>query len=216
MRLIPLALLVVIGCSAPRDPAALGPQARPSALTYEVTVDSLEDAASSLARLAVGARAMVGVGLTPLASPLLSTPESRFTLPAVSGPLALGLIPGGDPLLRSELVVVGADVDTPSAAVVLEAARALVERSQWTDVPGRSVQIALWSGAASRSRALSAPLWRRDAVYAVLEVGEPPSRADDAVEYIVGAAGLDLSAVVLARVLEVASEPAVSDSLVSR
>ncbi len=203
----------IAGCAAPRDAAAYGPAARPSALSYEATVDSLEAATSSSERLAVTARALARAGLTPVALPLLSTPESRFTLPTPTGRLAVGLIPGRSPILRPELVVVGIDVDSPHVAAVLEAARTLVERSNWISVPDRSVQVVLWSSPSSRRRALAGSLWASDAIWAVLEVGDEPSTQQDGLELVGGASGLDLSALVLARVLEVAREPTPVDSL---
>lgn len=198
-----LLLAILAGCAAPRDLDAVGPQAQPSALSYAATTDSLEAAPSTVAQFAVAARSIARFGLTPVASPLLSTPESRFTLTNTSGVVVAGLIPGQGPITRSELVVVGTDVASPYAPAVLEAARTLAERSQWVDVPGRSVQVVLWHGASSRRRALAAPVWDAQAVYAVLEIGRD----------LEGEPGLGFAAAILSRVLEAANEPARADSL---
>ena len=219
MRVALLALVLVAGCATPRDPGATGPQARPSAPSYGATADSLEAAPSSLARLAVAARSFARQGLTPVAAPLLSTAESRFTLATADGPLAVGIVPGRDPLLRPELVLVGVDVESPQAPAVLEAARVLVERARWSNEPARSVEVVLWAGPSSRRRALGAPVWRAGSVHAVLEVmGEiwDEPLVDDGVNVVSGPPGLDLAGRVLARVLEVAGEPAITDSLAAQ
>jgi len=85
------------------------------------------------------------------------------------------LIPGRHPLGRPELVVLGTSFGGPGAPAVLEAARVLVERSTWTLVPERTVEVVLWTSRWDDRQAvgqvLRAPIWPREAIRAVLVVG---------------------------------------------
>ena len=125
-------------------------------------------------------RALAEAGLTPLADGRPNDAEepdaAAFTAPT-SGLLG-GFVPGRQPLLRPELVVLVAPADGPLAAAVLEAGRLLVIRSMTENEPGRTVLVALTSGAEGPSAAVRLPVWPADAIREVLVVGEGPELPD--------------------------------------
>ena len=123
-------------------------------------------------------------------------------------------MPGRHPLARADLVVVGTSLDGPGAPALLEAARVLVERSQWATVPERTVLVALWTGRWADRRGvaetLAAPVWSRGAVRAVLVVGDGPAGGVDtlAVETLApGGGGPGLAAALVERVAALAARP---------
>ena len=170
------ATLAASGCAAPRSAATTGPDAAPSARVLAATADSLRAAPGPVARRALARRVMIRSGLTPLAD--MGRPRSENPVFSVggepgAGAVVAGLVPGRWPTVRSELVVVGTDLSGPHVGPVLEAARVLAERSQWTPTPERTVMVALWTGPDGARGALTSGVWPRGNVRAVLSVGGP-------------------------------------------
>ena len=202
-----LALAVLAAGCAPRlDAQAVGPDARPSARALGATADSLASATLPRRPGAVR-RALARAGATPLAD---GGRGARWTAPDGGSPdvLAAAFVPGRDPLARSELVVLSADLDGPAAAAVLEAVRVLVERSTWRTAPERSVEVVLWRGAPPDPA--RAPLWTRANVRAVLVVGRPaPGLADIGAEALpADGDSVALAQRIVDRVTELARRPA--------
>lgn len=127
----------------------------------------LAEAPSDSARRAVAVDLLAAAGLTPLAG------EQFEYNPAA--PVVAGFVPGRTPVERDTLVVVAADLSGPEAAVVVEAARALVETATRNEGPERSVLVALWAPGRTTEQGLADvlafPLWPSAAVRAALVVG---------------------------------------------
>ncbi len=163
-------LVLLAGCTGASPALPTGPDVVPSARALAAVTDSLTTAATPLERRHRVVRALVRYGLTPLAG--LGGYEDTPPRYGADGPVLAGLIPGRHPLARPELVIVGAEVNGPHAAAVLETARVLVERSEWANVPERTVMVALWTGDRGPESALRLGIWPRDQVRAVIAVGE--------------------------------------------
>lgn len=172
LRAAALALLgfvglpALAGCLVPESAVVPPGASVPESAAVRALADSLAAAPSPAARRAVAVRALRRAGVTPLAGGL-------FTV-GVRAPLVGGFVPGRLPGRASELVVVGASLDRPAAADVLEVARVLVDLSLVQTRPERTVQVALWSGEDREGleAAVRAPLWPREAVVAAVVVGD--------------------------------------------
>ena len=206
-HLAPVALAVwLAGCAAPVDPTRVGPDARPSAAAVAALADSLGAARSSAARRAVAARVLARSGVTPLADYGRQT-EARFEFGPPAARVVSGYVPGAHPVVRTDRVLLGAALDGPGAAAVLEVARVLAERSRWANVPDRAVHVVLWEGRRtarqSLAQTLRAPLWSREATTGAVVVGEGPAAVDGVPVAAVGpGGGAALADSVLARVLD--------------
>lgn len=108
-------------------------------------------------------------GVTPVAGGAAPFDARRFEL-GPDGSTVGGFIPGRHPILRSELVVVQAAIGDSSVAMVMEAVRALVARSQTENIPGRSVLVAIVPDAAQGAMRA---LWPASSVHA--EARQMPS-----------------------------------------
>ena len=189
------ALAAAGGCAASEPAVTTGPEAAPSARLLAATADSLAAAAGPAARRALAERLLARFGVTPLADmglPRAANP--RYTVDALRPGRSVvvgGFVPGRRPLAREELVIVGTDLAGPDVGPVLEAARVLAERSQWTVTPERTVMVALWSGPDGARDALSSGVWPRANVRAVLGVGEPVAVPDTAVPDTTGGVRLE-------------------------
>lgn len=118
-------------------------------------------------------RALIALGATPLAGGAAPFDERQYRLGARQEGVG-GYVPGRDPTVRSELVVIRTRLEDPRAAVLLEAMRVLVLKSKTANVPGRSVLIVL----TPESRdATIASLWPRSHVYARVELVEGPAES---------------------------------------
>lgn len=137
-RLWAIGLFLIAGCGVlrPADPIALG---QPDLSRIERVEKALRSAEDARARQLVAEEALAALGATPLAGGAAPFDERRYRLGEGIG----GFIPGRHPVLRTELVVVRADVEDAGLAVVVEAARVLVERTRTENVPGRSLLFVL-------------------------------------------------------------------------
>lgn len=189
-----LLLILLAGCVAPRP--ALDETARRLALA--ATPEAR--AAEASARLADAGTAPLGDGrVRPLPT------DIRWAADAEG---AAGLVPGQDPVLRTELVTLAVALDSPWAAEVIETARALVAQRPHTS-PRRSVLIALWPPGGNASAGVAAvqamPVWLDSLRGPVLVVG---ADAPGAETVATGAdAGATLVARLARRVLDVADAP---------
>ena len=170
------ALLLAVGCAGGDAVRTTGPDARPSPRALRALADSLAADASTAAREGVVRRAFARSGLTPLSDfGRPPAPAPRFEAP-LGRPHVAAFVPGRDPRVRSELVVVGTALEGGSAPALVEAARVLAERGLWTQTPGRTVEAVVWSAAPSDRlgllRALEAPLWDRSQIRAVVVVSD--------------------------------------------
>ena len=172
--------------------ALFGPPPTPDARVAALAA-RLDAAETDSARVVVAQTLLAHAGVTPLAG-------ERFAY----GPetVVAGFVPGRVFGLRDTLVVVAASLAGPEAAVVLDAARRLVDVATRNEGPRRSVLVALWSPARTPADGLADvrafPLWSRAAVAEVLVAGEAgvPVRPDAAA-----------SAALVARVLARAARP---------
>jgi hypothetical protein len=209
----PLALAAagLAGCFASASRFPPPAEVAPDAEAVEALADSLAGAPSPAARRAVAARRLAAAGVTPLAGGVPGAGPGGGTFQAgLAVPLVGGFVPGGRPVARDALVVVGASLEGPAAPAVLEAARVLVARSLWETTPERTVEVVFWSGDArdGAAGALRLPLWPRDAVRAVLVVGDDVGAEVEGVPAFSlaapGPADAALAARVVRRVLELA------------
>ena len=177
MRTLPaLAVLAAVasGCVGPGAAVTTGPDAAPSERLVAATADSLARAAAPPDRRALAERLLRRFGVTPFADMGRSAANPRYAVDAggrARSPLVGGLLPGRDPTARPELVIVGTALDGPDVGLVLEAARVIAERSEWTVAPERTVMVALWRGPDGVRDAIASGVWPRDNVRAVLVVG---------------------------------------------
>ena len=209
-------LALLAGCTGAEPVLPTGPDVAPSARALALIADSLGTAEGALERRRRVVRAFTRYGLTPLADMGRQRSENpRFS---VGGPVVAGLVPGRYALARPELVIVGAEVDGPYAAPLLEAARVLVERSEWANVPERTVMVALWSGDRGPESALRLGVWPRDRVRAVIVVGEGGRVPTDvpSVRVLPGADALDLADGLLAEILRQSRRAAPGDTPAAR
>ena len=204
------AVCVLSGCLASGGTVRAPGDVRADPAAVAATRDSLS-AAGGLARQAVAVRALRRGGVTPLAGGLLG--GGVFTR-GVGAPVVAGFVPGRVPGRASELVVVAASLDDPAAAAeALEAARVLVDLSLVRTVPERTVEVALWSGldvGGGVEAVLRSPVWPRDAVAAVLVVGDrpaPPARVGGVAVTAVAADRPALAARIVEAALALAAEP---------
>ncbi len=204
--------MAVLAACTGAEPVSTGPAAVPSTQALASLADSLASASSPGERRARIARAFARNGLTPLAD--LGRPDARHPRFGENGPVLAGFVPGRHPLARPDLVVVGTEADGPHAAPLLEAARVLVERSEWATVPERTVLVALWSGTRGAEAALRLGVWPRDSVRAVIQVGETGATVQDlpAIRIVPGADALDLAQGILDAIIDQARRPARSDT----
>lgn len=204
------------GCFAasvrPPPPGEIAPRAD----AVEALADSLAEAPSSAARRAVVVRRLAAAGFTPLAGGVQR--DGRY-LVGVGTPYVGGFVPGRQPVVRDELVLVGTSLDGPAAPAVLEAGRVLVARSMWETTPGRTVEFVFWSGRTPAREgvagALRLPTWPRDAVVAVLLVGDDVGPGVEGVPTFAvpsPGAGAALADLVVRRVSELADGPAPPDA----
>ena len=227
-----LVLLAVAGCAGSEPATSVGPDAQPSARALAALADTLATAPSTADRVGVVERAFVRAGVTPLSDfGMAPAPSPRFRMP-LGGPAVAGFVPGRDPRVRGELVLVGTRLEGPAVGAVLEAARVLVERSQWVTAPGRTVEVVFWSGVRSdregARQALGAALWPRDRIRGVVVVGAEPIREVGGVpaasvapgDALATAASVVERALALARYVPpadtLAADPLAPDSLAAR
>lgn len=171
MARCPLLLLVAVlaGCAASTTAVPPPGEIAPRPRAVAALADSLRAAPSAADRRAVAVRWLAATGATPLAG---GTFEAGVGVPFVGG-----FVPGHQPLVRDQLVVVGVSLERPlAAAATLEAVRVLVAHSRWGTVPERTVQVVFWSGGttdrAGAEGALRLPLWPRDLVAAVVVISD--------------------------------------------
>lgn len=147
------ALLLVTACASSRmDERA-------------VTEARLLGATTPAARVAAVAGRFRDAGLAPLA-------RGRFAFG--TPPVVAAIVPGHDPILRTELVVLAASLDGPEVADVLEAGRLLMER-QPDNEPRRSVLVAFWPSGQGVEAGLASiaavPVWTDSSRVATVVVG---------------------------------------------
>ena len=209
-------LALLAGCTGAGPALPTGPDVVPSARALAAVTDSLATAATPLERRRRVVRALERYGLTPLAG--LGGRETRPPRYGADGPVLAGLVPGRHPLARPELVIVGADADGPHAASVLEMARVLVERSEWANVPERTVMVALWTGERGPESAVRLGVWPRDQIRAVVAVGEGGRVPTDvpAVRVPAGDDALGLANRLLAEALRQSRRAAPGDTVAAR
>lgn len=167
--------LASAGCGGAGRAAATGPDARASGRAIAALADSLAGEPSTTGRAAVVRRALIRARVTPISDyGRPPAPSPRF-LQGLA-PTVSGYVPGQHPLGRDELVVLATGLDGPDVPAVLEAARVLVERSEWTTTPERTVQVVFWGDGQSAlegvRQALAAAVWPREAIQAVVVVAE--------------------------------------------
>ena len=131
-------------------------------------------------RTRYAARRMEAAGLMPARDPsfLVRMRGTPLPVPAASvDPTqahVLGYVAGRHPSYHDELVLVAADLNSVSAAAVLEVAQAVAEQARFTQTPERTVLFALWSpprtGARGLADFLSNPTWALPNVEHVLLV----------------------------------------------
>lgn len=206
-RLLALAGCLVAGCAVSSDAVRPPASVRPDPVATSALRDSLVQAPSAAARRGVAVRALRTAGVTPLAGGLFTR--------GVTAPLVGGFVPGAVPSKASELVVLGASLEGPGAADVVDAARVLVDLSLAQTVPERTVQVVFWSAPLSPREgveaALRSPLWPRDAVRTavVLASGAAlPDSVGGADVRAVEVGGTDTVSRLVAAVLTAAAEPA--------
>ena len=124
-------------------------------------------ARSTTPRRAALRRALVRAGVSPFGDGRL---EAEYQT-SLGVPLVGGYVPGRHPTGRTDLVVLGTRVDGAGVPAVLEAARVLAERSQWANVPERSVEVAFWPAGDGVRQVLRSSLWPREAIRAVVVAG---------------------------------------------
>lgn len=161
LRVLPVLLVVAACAGTPVDQRALTRVRLSQAVTPEARV------------LAVAGR-FRDFGLSPLA-------RGRFTFG--TPPVVAAFVPGHDPILRGDLVVVTAGLSGPDVAEVLEAGRLLVAM-QPDNEPRRSVLVAFWPAGleveAGLASVAAVPVWPDSARTATLVVGAtaaPPALA---------------------------------------
>ena len=191
----------------------------------DALADSFATARTAPQRRAVARRALARTGATPLGDfSRVSEVGYAYEVPT-SVSLVAGTVPGRHPIVRTELVMLGARLDASVAPAVIEATRVLAERAKWTSTPGRAVQVVLWDGPVSDQEALAAalraPLWSRAAVRSVVVVSERVPMLDGVAVVAVPPSGLAsltdaLLGAVLARADVAPDSVVVSDSVAAR
>ncbi len=105
---------------------------------------------------------------------LLRASGSRGSVLDPSQAHALGYIAGRHPSYADQLVLVAAQRDGAEGAAALEAVRILMEGARFTQVPERSVLVALWASSSSEASGLrdylARPTWALEKVQRVLLV----------------------------------------------
>ncbi len=161
------------------------------------------DSARAAERARYAAGRMRSAGLMPVL-------ESSFLLRqdgSSTGPLldparvhVLGYVAGRHPSYADELVLVAADLDGTGAAAALEAARVLAEEARTTQVPERTVLVALWgpprTGAFGLADYLAHPTWALDGVRRVLLVSADTAATNEG-RRMLAARGIEAEALAL-------------------
>ena len=141
-----------------------------------VAADSAQ--AASRARYAAGR--MRDSGLMPVLESRFLTPAGRRGLVLdPSQAHVLGYIAGRHPSYADDLVLVAAQRDGVGGAAALEAARILAVEARYTQVPGRSVLVALWAanpGLGLRDY-LANPTWATERIHRALLVSSDTADA---------------------------------------
>ncbi|MDE2731145.1 MAG: hypothetical protein OXI38_07120 [Bacteroidota bacterium] len=117
--------------------------------------------------------------------PLALLAALEITIHRTGGPEAghfdlLRLLPGKDPALASELIIVGADMYRGSEsewmlpAVLIELAGQAARWSQQGHFPRRSILFALWSHRDALTEYLAQPYWPLDATHIIVHIGNHP------------------------------------------
>lgn len=145
-------------------------------------------------RTLYAARRMEVAGLMPARDPSFLV-RTRGTSPSdLAAPVdptqahVLGYVAGRHPSHYEELVLVATDLNSVSAAAVLEVARTLAEQARFTQTPERTVLFALWSpprtGARGLTDFLANPTWALPNVTRTLLVTSDSSAAAESRELL--------------------------------
>jgi hypothetical protein len=152
-------------------------------------------ASSRVARRTLyAARRLEAAGLMPARAPSFLVRMRGTALPVPPASIdptqahVLGYIAGRHPSHYDDLVLVAADLNSVSAAAVLEVARALAEEARFTQTPERTVLFALWSPPRTGPRGLadflSNPTWALPNVERALLVTSDSSAAAESRELL--------------------------------
>ncbi len=187
--IVAVGILVAAGCGGSAetvrpDPYALSERALYAAADRLTTPAS--DSVQAVRRSRYAAQRMREAGLMPaFDQSFFDFFESGGVKPSDPARAhVLGYIPGRNPSHAGRLVMIAADLDTPAAAAALETARRLALEALDTQVPERTVLVALWApphtGSVGLADYLAHPTWALEGIDHVLLVTADSSTAQQA------------------------------------
>ena len=172
-----IGLLVVAGCSNSENVVRPDPYALSERNLRTMAARIAEPAADSTAearRAQYAARQMREAGLMPA----FASSFFEFFDADGGGPEdparahILGYVPGRNPRYAGDLVIAAANLDSPGAAAVLETARRLALEALDTQVPERTLLVALWgpprTGSVGVADFLDHPIWALEGIQRVV------------------------------------------------